>query len=165
MAIPVPSRCLLLPLTMLSATAPHSISPPAPRVLTPPACAPNLESSVLKSGSFLELRWPLVLALVREGELQVDEVDLFKAVQAWLSRNPSDRRRYIDEVRSSSGAPLHKYCLICCTTCCYRVSASSGISGAFTEGFAVRFLLYLARCCTVPYLTLLHVSSISRSVR
>lgn len=54
---------------------------------------------MLKSESFLELRWSLVLSLVREGELQVDEADLFKAVQAWVSRNPTERRRYVDEVR------------------------------------------------------------------
>lgn len=68
---------------------------------------------MLKSESFLELRWPLVLALVREGELQVDEADLFKAVQAWVSRNPTDRWRYVDEVRSygSSGAvPFLTFC-------------------------------------------------------
>eukprot|EP00903_Cladosiphon_okamuranus_P008085 g7795.t1 len=61
---------------------------------------------VLKSESFLELRWPLVLALVREGELQVDEVGLFEAVQAWVSRNPAERRRYIDELARHFRLPL-----------------------------------------------------------
>ncbi|CAM9768954.1 unnamed protein product [Ectocarpus sp. 4 AP-2014] len=52
---------------------------------------------VLKSESFLELRWQQVLSLVREGELQVDEVELFKAVQAWVSRDTAERRRHVDE--------------------------------------------------------------------
>lgn len=56
---------------------------------------------MLKSESFLDLRWPLVLALVREEDLQVDEVDLFNAVRAWVSRNPAERRGYVDEVRRS----------------------------------------------------------------
>ena len=79
---------------------------------------------MLKSESFLELRWPLMLALVREGELQVDEADLFKAVQAWVSRNSAERRRYVDEVRCGgllcdfgTGATLfsHGCCLLSST--------------------------------------------------
>ncbi|CAM9846281.1 unnamed protein product, partial [Ectocarpus sp. 8 AP-2014] len=50
---------------------------------------------VLKSESFLELRWQQVLSLVREGELQVDEAELFKAVQAWVSRDTAERRRHL----------------------------------------------------------------------
>ncbi|CAM9491162.1 unnamed protein product [Ectocarpus fasciculatus] len=52
---------------------------------------------VLKSESFLELPWLQVLSLVREGELQVDEAELFKAVQAWVSRDTAERRRRVDE--------------------------------------------------------------------
>ncbi|CAB1116084.1 unnamed protein product [Ectocarpus sp. CCAP 1310/34] len=52
---------------------------------------------VLKSESFLDLRSQQVLSLVREGELQVDEAELFKAVQAWVSRDTAERRRHVDE--------------------------------------------------------------------
>lgn len=54
---------------------------------------------VLKSESFLELSLPLVKVLVREGDLQVDEADLFKAVQAWVERDPHERRMCVDQVR------------------------------------------------------------------
>lgn len=100
MALPIPSLFLSLP--PKNATRNCHGRPPRSWCRTYPRrnCAPNnLESRVLKSESFLELRWPLVLALVGEGELQVDEADLFKAVQAWVSRNPAERRRYVDEVR------------------------------------------------------------------
>ncbi|CAN0409591.1 unnamed protein product, partial [Hapterophycus canaliculatus] len=53
---------------------------------------------VVKSESFLDLPWSLLLALMREGELQVDEAELFKAVQAWVSRNATERWRHIGEV-------------------------------------------------------------------
>lgn len=54
---------------------------------------------MLKSESFLELPWPFLLTLVSDGELQVDEAELFKAVQGWVSRDPTERRNRVDEVR------------------------------------------------------------------
>lgn len=53
---------------------------------------------MLKSESFLDLPWSLLLTLVKEGELQVDEAQLFEAVQAWVSRNETERRHHVGEV-------------------------------------------------------------------
>lgn len=59
----------------------------------------NREHRVLKSEGFLDLSVQLVRRLVQETELQVDETNLFAAVQAWVERDPSERRRHVDEVR------------------------------------------------------------------
>lgn len=54
---------------------------------------------MLRSKGFLELSFSLVQDFVREGELQVDEAELFAAMQLWVDRDPAERRRHVDEVR------------------------------------------------------------------
>lgn len=54
---------------------------------------------MLKSAGFLDLSLPLVHILVGEAELQVDEADLFVAVQAWIDRDPTERRRHVHQVK------------------------------------------------------------------
>lgn len=84
----------------------------------------------MKSESFLELPWSLVLALARDGELQVDEADLFKAVQAWVARSPTERRRHVDEARI-------RRALFFVYVCTHRLCCVSKI------------LLLLLNCCSV----------------
>lgn len=48
----------------------------------------------------MELPLSLMRELVGEGELQVDEIDLFVAVQTWVERSPHERRQHIHEVAS-----------------------------------------------------------------
>ncbi|CAM9249654.1 unnamed protein product [Scytosiphon promiscuus] len=61
---------------------------------------------VLRSESFLDLPRPLLLTLVKEGKLQVDEAELFKAVQAWVSKDWTERRRHVEELSRHFRLPL-----------------------------------------------------------
>lgn len=79
--------------------------PPSPPTAFPSPFFPHnmfqtrlIDTRVLKTESFLELPWPFLLTLVSDGELQVDEADLFQAVNAWVSKDPADRRHRVDEV-------------------------------------------------------------------
>lgn len=129
---------------------------------------PRGESRVLKSESFLELPWPLVLTLARDGELQVDEADLFKAVQAWVARSPTERRRHVDEARVcgvlggcffplvymlQGSLLLLIYCCSVCSTVCFGANCRVDP--------AMHLLLGIRRACFIlwwPELLFVHFS-------
>lgn len=67
---------------------------------------------VLKNEGFLELPWYLVKSLVREGDLQVDEADLFAAAQAWVDRDPAERLQHVEEVREYFTLPVSTLCCL-----------------------------------------------------
>lgn len=108
---PLPSPCTASPSPRFPPLSMYLLLPPLPTRVS--LHGMTCGTRVLKSESFLELRWQQVLNLVREGELQVDEAELFKAVQAWVSRDTAERRRHVDEASCVRHAQWSAQVLCC----------------------------------------------------